>query len=266
MKIVFSDARKIQQFANIFANLKNFTDNVCIYFKQDGIYIQCMDDSHCCLFECKLYMTWFHSYEYDEANDQACVGVNIVMLNKVLNTWNDTQTMAIIVENGSDKISINFEKGENNNIHFNKFFQLSLVNIENELMDVKLFETIVDLTIESKIFCALMGQLIIFNETLTLTFNEENIECLSSGMDGSLKASISVNDVKEYAIPESTVLTQSYSLRYVQLMCQFNKLSNEMVMGFSSDMPMIMKYSLSENDKTESFVRIHLAPKITEEE
>jgi hypothetical protein len=31
-------------------------------------------------------------------------------------------------------------------------------------------------------------------------------------------------------------------------------------------MPMIMKYALGDNNDTESFVRIHLAPKILDEE
>ena len=119
--------------------------------------------------------------------------------------------------------------------------------------------TLVDLSVESKIFCSLINQLSIFDSTLTLIFNEENIECISSGSEGSMKALINVNDVKEYAIPESTNLKQSYSLRYVQMMCNFNKLATEMEMGFSAETPMTMKYVLGDNNDPNSFVRIHLA-------
>jgi proliferating cell nuclear antigen PCNA len=266
MKIVFATARKVQQFATIIANLKNFTDNVCIYFRENGLYIQCLDDSHCCLFECDLKSTWFKTYEFSPDTDQNCIGINISMLNKVLNTWNETQTLTLELEDGSDKIAINFEKSDNNNVHFDKFFELSLVSLESDLMDVKNFDTLVDLTVESKIFCSLISNLMMFNEVLTLTFNEENVECTSSGTDGSMKALINVNDVTEYAIPESTILVQSYSLRYVQLMCQFNKLAPEMRMGFGESMPMVMKYILSEdNDKDSSYACIHLAPKIVED-
>ena len=117
-----------------------------------------------------------------------------------------------------------------------------------------------------KIFCSLINQLTIFDNNLTLTFNEENIECVSSGSDGSMKALINVEEVKEYAIPDSTVLKQSYSLRYVQMMCNFNKLSSEMEMGFNDERPMVMKYVLGDNNDTESFARIHLAPKFVDEE
>jgi len=266
MKIVFANARKCQQFAAIFANLKNFTENVCIYFKGDHVYIQCLDDSHCCLFEARLTSKWFKEYTFDEANDLGCIGVNIGMLNKVLNTWTDTQEMTISVEPDMDKISLSFENGNTVTNQFNKYFELSLINVENELMDAREFDTHVDLTVESKVFCSLINQLSIFDNNLTLTFNEENIECVSSGTDGSMKALINVDEVKEYAISEGSTLKQSYSLRYVQMMCQFNKLANEMVMGYSAETPMTMKYLLGDNNDTDSFVRIHLAPKILDED
>lgn len=267
MKIVFATARKVQQFASIIANLKNFTDNLSIYFRPIGLYIQCLDDSHCCLFECNLNATWFKVYDFNPNTDQGCIGINIGMLNKVLNTWNDSQTLTIELEDGHDKIDINFEKCDTNITHFNRFFELSLVTLESELMDVREFETLVDLTVESKLFCPLITNLMMFNDVLTLTFNEDHVECVSSGTDGSMKALINVNDVKEYAIPESTTLKQAYSLRYVQLMCQFNKLSVDMKLGFGENMPMVMKYSLNDdNDSSDSFVSIHLAPKIVDNE
>ena len=266
MKIVFATDRKVQQFATMITNLKNFTDIIAIYLRPDGIYIQCMDDSHVCLFESGLKAGWFATYEFDAATDQSCIGINIGILNKVLNTWIESQTLTIELDGKGDKLAINFEKKNESNIHFDKFFELSLVNIESELMNVQNFDTLVDLKVESKVFCALIHNLMLFNDMLTLTFNEENVECTSSGADGSMKALISVDDVEEYAIPESTTLVQNYSLRYVHLMCQFNKLATQMVMGFGESMPMRMKYNLDcANDGEESFVCIHLAPKIADD-
>ena len=289
MKFVLASARKTQQFITIFANLKNFTDNVSLYFRENNIYIQCLDDSHCCLFECQLDQAWFKEYMYDPMTDHGCIGVNIAMLNKVLNAWNDTQEMSIETNPDTDKVAIHYEKGNAATGHFNKYFELSLMTLENNLMDVKIKDTLVDLTVDAKIFCALINQLTIFDNNLTFTFHEDNIECVSSGAEGSMKALINIAEVKEYAIPESTILKQSYSLRYVQMMCQFNKLATEMKMGFSEEMPMVMKYSLDDpaekksdasaavaensddddeedEEDTESFVRIHLAPKISDED
>ena len=89
---------------------------------------------------------------------------------------------------------------------------------------------------------------------------------MSSGSDGSMKARINVADVQEYAIAEDMVLKQTYSLLYVQKMCTFIKLAPVMILGFIAERPMIMKYMLGDNNDTESFVRIHLAPKIPDED
>ena len=266
MKLVFANAKKCQQFANIFANLKNFTENVSIYFKEENVYIQAMDDSHCSLFECQLTKAWFKTYEFDAKTDMGQIAINIVMLNKVLGTWIDSQEMIIETEPNSDKIHISFENGNADTSQFNKYYELSLIDLESALMDVVNGDTLVDMTVSSKMFHSLVNQLTIFNDNLKIIFNEENVEFTSAGTDGKMTARIQAEDLNEYAIPESTVLTQTYSLRYIQMMSQFNKLAPEMVLGFSAEMPMVMKYALGDNNDEESFVRIHLAPKIADDE
>jgi len=266
MKIVFANAKKCQQFSAIFANLKAFTDNVSIYFKEDQAYIQCLDDSHCALFECKLSKKWFKTYEFDPTTDMGQIAINILMLNKVINTWNDSQELSIEIQPNSDKIHISFENGNTDTSQFNKYYELPLIDMESTLMDVVNSDTLVDMNVESKMFHSLVNQLTMFNDNLKITFNEGDVEFTSSGSDGKMTAKINAEDLAAYAIPESTVLTQTYSLRYIQHMCQFNKLAPEMELGFSGEMPMVMKYALGDNNDTESFVRIHLAPKIADED
>ena len=122
------------------------------------------------------------------------------------------------------------------------------------------------MSVSSKMFHSLVNQLTIFNDDLKITFNEENVEFTSAGTDGKMTARIQAEDLDSYAIPESTVLTQTYSLRYIHMMAAFNKLAPEMVLGFSAELPMVMKYALGDNNDEDSFVRIHLAPKITDDE
>jgi proliferating cell nuclear antigen PCNA len=259
MKITIEDARKATKLATIICHLKPFTDNVAIYFKPTGLYIQCMDDSHCALFECTLDKTWFSSYEFDAKTDMPTISVNIGMLYKVLNTKEDDQILEICLDtDNEDKISISFQGGK-----VSKYFQLPLINVDNDLLNTSTIkETEIDLTIESKTFCDLINQLLIFDETLTLTFSEDKIDMKSSGNDGSMNVEMKIDDIKEYAIAEDTTLVQSYSLKYIHLMCQFNKLAGEMTMGFSKDKPMTMKYDLLD----ESQVLIHLAPKMKEDD
>jgi hypothetical protein len=185
------------------------------------------------------------------------------MLYKVLNTREDEQTLEIeLTRKNEDKIYITFNGGKTC-----KYFELPLINIDHDLLNMdSIKDTDIDLAIEAKTFCDLINQLMIFDEVLTMTFSEEKIDMKSSGNEGSMKVNMKIDDIKEYAIAEGTTLVQSYSLKYIHSMCQFNKLATEMKMGFGESMPMLMKYMLSEeNDKDESFACIHLAPKIVED-
>ena len=52
-------------------------------------------------------------------------------------------------------------------------------------------------------------------------------------------------------------LVQKFSLKYIKLMCNFNKLSNEMRLLYTEDKPMILNYHLNDN----SYLKLFLAPK-----
>jgi proliferating cell nuclear antigen PCNA len=252
MKITIEETRKLNKLANIFCHLKPFTDNVVIYIKPEGLFIQCMDDGHCALFECTLAKGWFASYD---PTGLPTISVNIDMFYKVLNTREDEQTMELeYTKENEDNINITFKGGKTC-----KYFELPLINIDHEVLNTdSIKDTDIDLTIEAKTFCDLVNQLMIFDEVLTMTFNEEKIDMKSSGNDGSMKVAMQIDDIKEYAIAENTTLVQSYSLKYIHLMCQFNKLAVDINMGFSKDKPMTMRYDLLEG----SSVIIHLAPKV----
>jgi proliferating cell nuclear antigen PCNA len=259
MKITLEDTRKVSKLATIFCHLKPFTDNIVIYFKSDGLYIQCMDDGHCALFECTLDKGWFTSYNFNAITDMPSASLNIGMFYKVLNTREDEQTMEIeLTKEDEDKIFITFNGGKTC-----KYFELPLVNIDHDILNTdSIKDTDIDLTIEAKTLCDLINQLMIFDEVLTLTFNEEKIDMKSSGNEGSMKVDMKIDDLKEYAIAENTNLVQSYSLKYIHMMCQFNKLAGEINMGFSKDKPMTMRYDLLNN----SSVVIHLAPKVRDDD
>ena len=258
MRAVISESKKCVKFTALFNNLKQFTNNILLNFKTDSLYIQCLDDSHCCLFESNLSSKWFSTYEVSEA---ITIGINLGMFYKVLNARHETQAIEICLKkNKLDQVFINFIMGASGN--FDKYFELSLIDIQMELMNVVENETLVDLHMETKTFCEMISQFMIFDDMLTITFNEDKISLKASGSDGKMRTELRLDDVKEYVTAESITLVQSYSLRYINMMCHFNKLSSDLYMGFSDTMPMLMKYDLGED----SYANFHLAPKITEDE
>jgi proliferating cell nuclear antigen PCNA len=258
MRAIISEAKKCVKFTALFNHLKQFTSNILLNFKTNGLYIQCLDDSHCCLFESNLSSKWFSEYE---VSVPVTIGINLSMFYKVLNARHETQAIEIrLQKNKTDHVFINFIIGASGN--FDKYFELSLIDIEMELMNVVNNETLVDLHMETKTFCEMISQFMIFDDVLTITFNEDKISLKASGSDGKMRTELRLDDVKEYVTAESITLVQSYSLKYINMMCHFNKLSSDLYMGFSDTMPMLMKYDLGED----SYASFHLAPKITDEE
>lgn len=257
MKLLITNPAKADKFAAIFSNIKRFSENVTVHFEEDSIYIQCLDGSHCCLFECRLFRSWFDTYDHDTGTDIPNIGINTSILQKVLGARQEQQAIALSFTGDADRLDITFTKGEKN---FQKEFELPLMTLDEAHMNVQCGETLVDLIMDTKRFNELVSQLQVFNDGLSLSFSDEGIDFVASGGEGKMKAIIALDDVEEYAIGEGCELTQSYSLRYLGLMCNFSKLASNVVMGFSKDMPMFLKYEVGED----SFVRFHLAPKIDE--
>ena len=256
MKITISEPHKVVHFSAIFNHLKQFSDNVVVYFNSDSFYIQGLDGCHCCLFECKLMSKWFDTYDFVAGKDQPFVGVNTGILHKIIGTRHTDQTIELMVEADSNSLGINLVGSTEN---LDRFFEINLIDIQSDLMELPEPETLVDLTMNTLKFQELISQMSMFNNEVVFSFGEDNIKLNASGNDGSMRTEIKFDDVEEYAISEGTELTQSYSLKYISMMCSFHKLNpSELRMGFSESMPMHVKYNLDDD----SYVSFYLAPKI----
>ena len=176
MKLSINDEHKsASKFTAIFQNLKQFTDNISFNFKEDGLYIQCLDDSHCCLFECTIKKDWFSEYEFNSDQDPDKIGLNINLFHRVLNARHESQTLEIVLDNENpNKVEVNFVNS--NQGKFDKNFELSMVEVDYEMMEPKEVETIVDLVMDVKTLSELVNQLMIFDEVLSLTFKDEVID------------------------------------------------------------------------------------------
>jgi proliferating cell nuclear antigen PCNA len=257
MKITISEPLKVVHFSAIFNHLKQFSDNVVVYFNSDSFYIQGLDGCHCCLFECRLTSQWFDTYDFDAERDQPTIGVNTGILHKIIGTRHTDQVIELMIEPNSNSLGINLVGSTEKNL--DRFFEINLIDIESELMEIPESETSVDLTMNTLKFQELITQMSMFNNEVVFSFGEDNIKLNASGNDGSMRTEIKFDDVDEYAIAEDTELTQSYSLKYISMMCSFHKLNpSELRMGFSDSMPMHVKYSLYDD----SYVSFYLAPKI----
>ena len=95
-----------------------------------------------------------------------------------------------------------------------------------------------------------------------MSFSEEAINFTAEGdTSGSMKADLYSKDVdyvEEYGIGEDCETNISFSLKYINQFCQFEKLSQTIDLHLSENYPMQLKYNIDEK----SHVRFMLAPKL----
>jgi proliferating cell nuclear antigen len=141
---------------------------------------------------------------------------------------------------------------------FDNYFELNLVDIEDNSLHIPTVDYDVEFTIEAKKFVDVLAQLNVFGADLNIKCNENALELYSSGDSTKLKVNIPIDDLNEYAISEGEEMNISYSLNHICKMCTSLKLCSTVDVSLSSEYPMSLKYNLGEDSK----VIFYIAPKI----
>jgi proliferating cell nuclear antigen len=261
MRIVISDPQKVSTFSTIFRHLKNVAVDVNMDVYPDKLYIQGMDDARVCLFELLLQKDWFEEYD---VSTQEVLGIRCEIMFKMIGCLEDGQKITMCMNDKNDKLSVDFEGNDSTNKTIKKSFEMPLIMLDSEHLDIPEVEYQADITIYSQQFAELINQLGIFGDTLTIQCSMQNVNLSSHGEHGKMIASIKDDDIIEYAIEEDTPIHLSCGLRYIQRMCAFSKISTNVYLHFSNDTPIKLHYSLDEEDSSNSknYVRFFVAPKI----
>ena len=263
MKLEVQDKSKIDIFVAIFQLLKNCSSIVKLDFFKDKLYIQGMDKSHVCLFNVHICKEWFQSYLYD-GNDCQSIVADSSSLFTILSRSQENNTLVIYCDNdNTDTLNIDLlvnessskekDKGE-----YNRYFQIPLVDNEQEMLEIPTIEYDAEFSLKSKQLFDLTGQLILFGDVLNIICSEEGIDLHTSGDHGKMKVAIPIDDLNEFSISEGETIDLSYSLTYIHKMCLTTKLSKDIDIGIREDYPISIKYNLGEN----SYVLFFVAPKV----
>ena len=180
MKLVIEDPKTAEQLNVLFSNLCWLSDYVTIHKEEKGLHMQGMDSSHVCMFDIVLTPDWFTTYEED-SDDAEMISVPAKIFNKVLSTYNKDQNIIIEISTSGDKLNMEFSGGKTS---CDKYFELPLVHLEQELMDIPEEESQADIVITSKKLTDLVTQFEIFDQVLSFKMSEEKVLMKAEGMDG----------------------------------------------------------------------------------
>jgi proliferating cell nuclear antigen len=147
--------------------------------------------------------------------------------------------------------------------NFDKHFELPLMDIEEDAMQIPEIEYNAELAMQSAQFADIVTQLKMFGDTMDVQCSEERIALASTSHDqGKMFVEIGINDLSEFAIDEGVDLALSFSLTYLKYFCAYSKISESVSIKFSDSYPMRVAYSLGDDDNAN--LVFYLAPKIND--
>ena len=260
MEFQIKDTTKCDLFVSIFQHMKQFTDFTSIMFQEERMYIQCMDAACVVVFEIILPASWFDSYKLTEGNVN--LGVNTTILYKVLNARDKTQTIEIKSEDYKLNVQFSNTDTETNKNIFNKLFEIPLLDVQSELMEIPEIEHQAEFTMPSITFASLINQLKNFGDTMRVICSEDSISLESFSIDlGKMSVNVSIDDLEEFAIEEGKQMELGFSLKYLHDICLYQKICKNISIGISDNSPLKASYML-DNDASLSF---YLAPKVDDD-
>ena len=282
MEIIIRNSDKADKFAAIFQHIKLFTEHISVSCSKTHMRMQCMDTAHVAIIEMSLPAKWFDVYtlsEDDGANVR--IGFNATYLHRILSSRDkDQQIQLVHSSEDADRLLIHLTKPEDSFVsdtgsvnakkekekktnHFDKHFELPLIDIEEETMDIPEIEYAAELAMHSSQFADIVAQLKMFGDTMEVQCSEERIALASTSQDqGKMFVEIGINDLSEFAIDEGADLALSFSLTYLKHFCAYNKISELVAIKFGDSYPMRVSYSLGEEE--DALLVFYLAPKIND--
>jgi proliferating cell nuclear antigen len=199
------------------------------------------------------------------------------MLYKILNSREKTQLIEISYsQEENDKLFVRMRNPGGtpvNKTDFEKHFEIPLMDIDSDTMDIPAIEHQAEITISSYHFASIINQLKMFGDTMDIQCSEEKILLGSNSHEnGKMFVEIKIDDLSSFIIDEGKELSLAFSLTYLHNICLYNKIAKEVEVKFSSDYPMQMTYYLDalgegqdERPVDSAKLSFYLAPKIADE-
>ena len=281
MELIIRNSDRADRFAAIFQHIKLFTERVAICCDSTHMKMQCMDNAHVAILELSLPASWFDVYTLLGDGDVR-LGFNATYLHRILSSRDKDQQIHLVHSvDDADRLLIHLTKPDDQTVsvnsggktkekekkqinNFDKHFELPLIDIEEDSMQIPDIEYAAELAMQSVQFADIITQLKMFGDTMEVQCSEERIALASTSQDqGKMYVEIGINDLSEFAIDEGADLALSFSLTYLKHFCNYNKIAELISIKFGDSYPMRISYSLGETE--DAYLVFHLAPKINDD-
>ena len=156
MEFTINTLSKAEIFSGIFQNLRTFVDNVNIQFSKDGLNMQTMDNARVSVFELNIPADWFDEYSC-ELEDGVVLGISSNIASKILNARDKEQQIKFTYENSKkDHLYVDFSTTNKTKTIFDKSFEMPLVDMDEETLQIPEIEYSAEFSLNSSIFASLI--------------------------------------------------------------------------------------------------------------
>jgi proliferating cell nuclear antigen PCNA len=274
MKLVLSNKTKVIKFTNIFKYINNISKDVLLTVKSDGLHTQGLDTANICLFDINIKSEWFDKYEFDKKDPGYFnLGLSCELIFKLFSCIRDGQQLEIVLK--PDKPDYMFVNFVNSN-DMDKSFEIRLLDMDPNNLEVPIEEAELDLLIETSEFKRLISEMTLFSDNVDFVCNsdEDHLELTGTGtLTGKMTVKIKDENVKYFGILEDTNLNVRFDTKYLHDIVNLDKIAPYLHISCSNNKPIIINYIIDEIDfkstqeedllqiKNFSCIRMALAPK-----
>merc|ERR1712222_68948 len=189
------------------------------------------------------------------------LGMNVESLSKVFKICGPSDSLKLKWQNDADTINFQCENNEDDRI---ADFDLKLVQIESEHMEIPEQQYKVVVKLPSSEFQKICRDLKEFGETLQMSASKEGIKFSVQGDVGTgnvmLKPRESEKAEDRVSLTVHEPVTATFALRYLVTFAKAAPLCGNVELGLGPDAPLLVKYELEKNDN--GHMQFYLAPKI----
>jgi|TARA_B110000114_G_C15060047_1_gene384986 proliferating cell nuclear antigen len=211
MEFIIQENEKIIEWVELFKFMKNLDDYVTFVCDVDKINIQLMDKSHVTLLNINIDKEWFHSYKCDS---NLIFSVNNNIFTKLLALYTKDNVMECKVDD--ERLHLSYLHKDQN-----KYFSISQIDIEKELLNAQKIDTDLDFKLKTKQLDKYVNDLSIFGEDIEIKCKQDKLYFNSSNEEGSISIEIQGEQLLEFNVVDDLDFVSKFPGKYI---CYISKL------------------------------------------
>ena len=129
------------------------------------------------------------------------------------------------------------------------------MDLDIEEMHVPEQDHDVDIEFQSKNLKSLLDEIVIFNDTLSFTCNDDEVIFQCKNDTCTFNANIPTDQLSYFSYREAPNL--SFNVKYLHMFLQFNKLANNVWLHLNENSPLRCKYLLNTEENKEKETKFH---------